>query len=247
MGATSRDRDRRPVRRVTADAAAEVPRGEWPATVPAVAQLLREGLELPAGVTMLVGENGSGKSTLVEAVAMAFGLAPEGGTRNALAGTRATESPLHEWIRLERSPAAPRWGFFLRAETMHDWFSRQEEFAFDGDPVFHEMSHGESFLALLRTRFGGPGLYCLDEPEAALSFSAQIGLVAALHELAADGAQVLCATHSPLLAALPGARILEIGEWGIRETSWHELELVSYWRSYLDEPMRYLRHVVDPT
>lgn len=239
-------RDRRSVRRVVADGAAPVGSTEWPASIPAVAQLLRDGLELPAGVTLLVGENGSGKSTLVEAVAMAYGLGAEGGTRNVHEGTRATESPLHEWIRLERSAGAPRWGFFLRAETMHGYFTRQESLG-GNDPRFHEMSHGESFLEVLRTRFDSPGFYCLDEPEAALSFSAQIALVGTLHDLAAAGSQVLCATHSPLLAAVPAARILEIGPWGIREASWDELELVAHWRQYLDAPMRYLRHVIDDT
>ncbi len=244
----ARDRwveDRRPVRRVVGSRTATYDDGAWPATVPAVAQVLGRGLDLPPGVTVLVGENGSGKSTLVEAVAMAFGLAAEGGTRNVQEGTRSTESPLHRWITLERSPGAPRWGFFLRAETMHGYFTRQEAVSTERDPRFHEMSHGESFLAVLRTRFDSPGFYCLDEPEAALSFSAQIALVGVLHDLAAAGAQVLCATHSPLLAALPGATLLEVGEWGLRETTWDQLELVAHWRRYLDEPMRYLRHVTD--
>jgi predicted ATPase len=245
MNPGGRVRDRRPVRRVVADAAAPVASLDWPASIPAVAQVLQDGLELTAGVTLLVGENGSGKSTLVEAVAMAFGLAAEGGTRNVHEGTRATESQLHRWIRLERAPGAPRWGFFLRAETMHGYFTRQESFSTERDPRFHEMSHGESFLEILRTRFNSPGLYCLDEPEAALSFTAQIALVATLQELADAGGQVLCATHSPLLAALPGARILEIGPWGIRETVWEQLELVTHWRRYLEAPMRYLRHVTD--
>jgi predicted ATPase len=56
---------------------------------------------------------------------------------------------------------------------------------------------------------------------------------------------VLCATHSPVIAALPGATILEIGDWGIRETTWAELELVQNWRAYLEAPQRYLRHVLD--
>ena len=238
-------RDGRPVRRVVATSEAPVDSRDWPASIPAVAQVLRAGLELPAGVTLLLGENGSGKSTLVEAVAMAFGLAAEGGTPYAQEGTRATESPLHRWITLERGPGSSRWGFFLRAETMHGYFTRQETFSTERDPRFHEMSHGESFLELLRTRFDSPGLYCLDEPEAALSFSAQIALVGTLHDLAASGAQVLCATHSPLVAALPGARLLEVGTWGIRESAWDELELVTHWRRYLDEPLRYLRHVID--
>ena len=128
---------------------------------------------------------------------------------------------------------------------MHGFYTYLEENPSKRDPVFHEMSHGESFLEILRTRFDSPGLYCLDEPEAALSFSAQIALVGTLHDLAAGGAQVLCATHSPLLAALPGAQLLEVGPWGMRPTSYDDLELVAHWKRYLDSPMRYLRHVLD--
>lgn len=239
-------RDRRIVRRVVSNGTVPARSDEWPATIPAVGQLLDEGLELSAGVTLVVGENGTGKSTMVEAIAMAFGLAAEGGTRNVQEGTRTSESPLHQWITLEKSAGAPRWGFFLRAETMHGYFTRHESFSTGRDPRFHELSHGEAFLEVLRTRFESPGLYCLDEPEAALSFTGQIALAGTLHELSTSGAQVICATHSPLLAALPGALILEVGPWGIREAVWEDLELVAHWRRYLEEPMRYLRHVVDP-
>lgn len=236
--------DQRPVRRILADGYDG--RARWPATLPAVSQLLDDGLQLPEGVTLLIGENGSGKSTIVEAVAMAFGLSPEGGSTHAVHTTRSSESDLSQWIRLERSAGASRWGFFLRAETMHGFYTYLEDHPGTNpeEPRFHELSHGESFLEILRTRFGSPGLYCLDEPEAALSFSAQIALVGTLHELAARGAQVLCATHSPLLAALPGAHILELGEWGMRESTYDELEVVTHWKSYLAEPMRYLRHIL---
>jgi predicted ATPase len=237
-------RDQRPVRRVHANGHGPSTYDAWPASIPAVGQLLRDGLELSAGATLLVGENGSGKSTLVEAVAMAFGLSPEGGSVQARHSTRESESPLWRWLRLDRSPGGSRWGFFLRAETMHGFYTFLEEHPGPRDPSFHELSHGESFLEILRTRFDSPGLYCLDEPEAALSFSAQIALVGTLHDLAAGGAQVLCATHSPLLAALPGARVLEVGDWGLRESTYDDLELVAHWRRYLDEPLRYLRHVL---
>ena len=235
-------RDQRTVRRVAPNGYAE--RGRWPATIPAVSQILDEGLDLPAGVTLLVGENGSGKSTIVEAVAMAFGLSPEGGSTYARHSTRESESDLWRWVQLERSPGASRWGFFLRAETMHGFYTYLEENPGRHDPRFHELSHGESFLEILRTRFDSPGLYCLDEPEAALSFSAQVALVGTMHELAEGGAQIVCATHSPLLAALPGANILEVGEWGVRRAAYEDLELVGHWKSYLAEPMRYLRHVL---
>ena len=44
----------------------------WPASVPALVQVPRDGLELPAGLTVLVGENRSGKSTVVETLAEAW-------------------------------------------------------------------------------------------------------------------------------------------------------------------------------
>ncbi len=234
------DFDQPPVVRVDVRTDASLPDDEWPATVPAVAQLLRDGLPLAQGVTFLVGENGSGKSTIVEAVAMAYGLSPEGGTRHGLHTTRTTESPLSGMLQLRRGIGTGRWGFFLRAETMHGWYTFQED---HGGENFHEMSHGESFLAVLETRFDSPGFYCLDEPEAALSFSSTLALIAVLQRVVADGGQVLCATHSPVLASLPGARLLEVGDWGLRETTWAELDLVDHWRRFLDAPRAYLRHL----
>jgi predicted ATPase len=127
---------------------------------------------------------------------------------------------------------------------MHGFYSYLEDHPGGDDPRFHQLSHGESFLEILRTRFDSPGLYCLDEPEAALSFSAQMALVGTMHDLAASGAQLLCATHSPLLAALPGATVLEVGPWGLRPSSFEDLELVGHWKAYLADPMRYLRHVL---
>jgi predicted ATPase len=64
-----------------------------------------------------------------------------------------------------------------------------------------------------------------------------------LLDVVAGGAQVLLATHSPVLAALPGARILEVGSWGVRESSWPELELTANWRAFLEEPDAFLRHL----
>ena len=115
------------------------------------------------------------------------------------------------------------------------------------DPTFHAMSHGESFVSLLGTRrFRGEGLFVMDEPEAGLSFTAQLHLVAELTEMARrPRTQVVLATHSPVLAAIPGALVLELGEHGIRSTTWDDLEVVTHHRSFLAEPRRYLRHVID--
>lgn len=246
------DFDQPPVVRVAADPErGPLMPGEWPMTIPAVAQIVEKGLELADGVTFLVGENGSGKSTIVEAIAMAYGLNPEGGSSQSRHTTRESESPLSRVLRLERGLGAPRWGFFLRAETMHGWYTYMEENSKElptpprGEPKFHEMSHGESFLEVLGRRFDSPGFYCLDEPEAALSFMSTMGLIATLDNVVQDGGQVLCATHSPVLAAMPGATVLEVGGWGLRETTWEDLELVRHWRNYLDDPRRYLRHIFD--
>jgi predicted ATPase len=242
----SRRRRQQPIVAVRPNDDAPTPGAEWPTSIPAVAQVLQEGIDLDPGVTFLVGENGSGKSTLVEGIAIAYGLSPEGGSRQARHTTRATESPLSDWLRLQRGVGASRWGFFLRAETMHSFYTYLEENpSANGDVPFHEMSHGESFLALLESRFDEPGFYCLDEPEAALSFNSTLALIAVLRRIADEGGQVLCATHSPVLAALPGAKILEVGEWGVRPAAWEDLEIVNHWRSFLDHPGRYLRHLLD--
>jgi predicted ATPase len=85
----------------------------------------------------------------------------------------------------------------------------------------------------------------MDEPEAALSFSSCLGLVSLLDQMRREGSQVIVATHSPLLMSLPGANLLEVGEWGIRRVeSYDDVELVRSWRDYLDAPGRYLRHLL---
>jgi predicted ATPase len=232
------------VRRVERSPDAGLDLATWPATLPSVSALLRDGLDL-SPLTVLVGENGSGKSTIVEALAMAFGMSPEGGSTGARHSTRVSESGLWSALRLVRTPGSSRWGFFLRAETMHGFYTYLENHPGGRDPEFHEMSHGESFREILGSRLDGPGFFLLDEPESALSFTGSLGLVGLLHAVANRGnAQVVVATHSPLVAAAPGAHIIEVGEWGLRDASWEDLAIVQHWRSFLDEPERYLRHVL---
>ncbi len=238
--------ERHPVRRVTERHDRPLDRESWPATLPAVRQLLDEGLDLDR-LTILVGENGTGKSTIVEGVAMAFGLSPEGGSPGARHSTRPSESPLGGSLQLTRSAGSSRWGYFLRAETMHGLFSYLEAHPSSSyEPTFHELSHGESFLAMLATkRFVDPGFFVLDEPEAGLSFESLLVLIGLLTELAEDSrSQVLMATHSPVLAAIPGATVLQLDASGLTPTSWPDLAVVDHYRRFLDAPMQYLRHVL---
>lgn len=233
-----------PVRRVERHPAAPAPSSDtWPSTIPAVRHLLTEGLDLDR-CTVLVGANGVGKSTIIEAIAECFGLGPEGGSTGAMHSTSRSESPLHEWLRLVRGPGGSRWGYFVRAETMHGLFTYLQDTTHE---VFHRRSHGEAFLDLLGTRrYAGDGLFVWDEPEAGLSFDAQLQLVAEVAVIASrPGAQVLLATHSPVLAAIPGARLIELSEDGMRHVRWEDLSLVDHYRRFLDAPERYLRHLLD--
>lgn len=231
---------RYPVRRVQASVDAPLAPERWPATIPAVRQVLEQGLDL-GRATVLVGENGAGKSTLVEAIAMAYGISPEGGSPNTMRATRPSESPLHEHVTLVRNGGAGRFGYFLRAETMHGLYTYLEDIRVPG-PLFHDMSHGESFLALIRDRFRNTGLWVLDEPESALSFTGCMALLSHLTDLLEDDRnQVVLSTHSPLLAGLPGATILEAGEWGLRPAAWEDTALVRLWRDFLDAPRSFLR------
>jgi predicted ATPase len=237
--------DGRAVRSVRLDPGYLVDTSSWPATIPAVEQILGEGLELPAGLTMLVGENGTGKSTVVETLAEACGLNPRGGSAQArLFMPRDSEPHLGTKLTIERGAVRPRWSYFLRADTMHGFYSYLEENPGRGPERFHELSHGEGFLEILRTRVNQPGFYLMDEPDAPLSFTSCLGLVALLHDLAQAGSQAVIATHSPIVAAVPGATILELGDWGMRPARWEELHIVGAWRRFLAEPASYFRHLL---
>src|SRR6185295_14585178 len=117
------------------------------------------------------------------------------------------------------STTKPRNGYFLRAESFFNIASLVDaggRFAPDlslyGDVPLHEQSHGQSFLALASNRFAGQGLYVLDEPEAALSVTGALALLAVVTRAARDGAQFVIATHSPVLLACPDARIYELDD-----------------------------------
>ncbi|PYF97367.1 Predicted ATPase [Georgenia satyanarayanai] len=228
----------------------------WPDSVPAVAHLLAHGLEVPAGVTFLVGENGAGKSTIVEAVAEALGIPPDGGSTDHVGGAergRASDrSDLGDRLRtVWHGRAGGHRGFFLRAETMHRFVSYLEDASApaDGPPSphqLHRLSHGESFVEMLTGSWvRAAGVVLLDEPESALSFTTSLALLDVLAQLAATERHVLCATHSPILTALPGARVLQLDDAGITPVAWEELEVVRHWRAFLDAPGRYLRHLGD--
>ncbi|WP_330178804.1 AAA family ATPase [Nocardia sp. NBC_01503] len=229
---------------------------EYPFTLPAVRWLAGSGgLPLPPGVTFLVGENGAGKSTLLEAIAVAAGFNPEGGSRNFRFATRSSESSLGDHLVLRWAVTKPRTGFFLRAESYYNVASEIERLdrePFGGPPLLsayggvsaHERSHGESFLDLVTHRFGPNGLYLLDEPEAALSVRGCMAVLTRLAELSDRGCQIVVATHSPILLALPGATIYEIADDGqLTRVDFDDALPVRLTRGFLADPEMFLRHL----
>ena len=225
----------------------------YPFCIPAIRRL--NTLRFAPHVTYLIGENGSGKSTLLEAIAVALGFNPEGGTRNFRFSTRSSHSGLYDCLRLNRSFARPRDGFFLRAESYFNVATNIEELdeaemvappviGSYGGRSLHEQSHGESFLSLLLHRFGGQGLYILDEPEAALSPSRQMAALSRIHQLVGQSSQFIIATHSPILMAYPGALIYQLGEEGIAATAYRETEHYQITKAFINNTEGMLKELL---
>ena len=221
--------------------------GDFRFRLPAVRAL--ETIDFSTRVTFLVGENGSGKSTLIEALARALRFDEQGGTEGGdLRGPkRFADDPLGEALQLELGSHKPARAFFLRAESFFNLAHRIDAEGLDsvyGGRALHEQSHGESFIALAANRFGGEGLYLLDEPEAALSVTSALAFVSVMHRAAATGAQFIVATHSPILLAVPGARIYELDEGGAEAVSWEMADPTRLTRAFLQAPERFLRELL---
>ena len=148
-------------------------------------------------VTFFIGENGTGKSTFLEAIAM--GLNAEGGTQNFNFVTKNTSSSLSNYLKISRHNY-PENNFFLRAESFYNFFSEMQRLVEEDHYLslykyyggnLHNCSHGESFIKLVKNRFGDNGLYILDEPEAALSPERQMTLLCLIDDLVKRGSQFI--------------------------------------------------------
>ncbi|ABO51331.1 SMC domain protein [Desulforamulus reducens MI-1] len=226
---------------------------KYPYCLPAVKTL--STLDFHPRVTFIVGENGTGKSTLLEAIAIAFGFNPEGGTKNFTFSTNNTHSDLHKCIKLVKGFKRPEDGFFLRAESFYNVASNIDELDKSGlgnkiinsygGRSLHAQSHGESFFATFINRFYGKGLYLLDEPEAALSPSRQMALISRIHDLVQKASQFIIATHSPIIMAYPDAIILQLKDT-YELVEYTETEHYQITRQFLNNTERMLNILMQP-
>ena len=187
-----------------------IPQDSYLSNLPAVRCLQEPNeLALTKRVAFLVGENGVGKSTLMEALAIAMGFNPEGGTINFRFSTADSHSELYRYLTVIKGASRRQDGFFLRAESFYNVATQEEQYADAAHPsaLYHEKSHGESILQLAQNNLRGDGLYFFDEPEAALSPQRQLTLLAEIYECAKAGAQFFIVTHSPILLGIPDADI----------------------------------------
>jgi predicted ATPase len=209
---------------------------EFPFCIPAIKHL--HTLDMHPRVTFFVGENGTGKSTLLEAMAVAEGFNPEGGSRHAMFKTKDThQQSLPYKLSLGKNKIPKGDSFFLRAESFYNLSSYIEEIGYShayGDKPLHQQSHGEAFLSLMMHRLTGNGLYFFDEPEAALSPQRQLTFLAALHGLVQAGGQFVIATHSPIIMAYPDSTILHFTAAGIVPIAYDQTEHYKVTRAFLD-------------
>jgi predicted ATPase len=205
-----------------------------------------DGLEFKKPVTFFAGENGTGKSTLIEAIAVSMGFNAEGGSRDFSFSTHATHSELGELLTAVKR-ITPEDGFFLRAESFYNTASFLDEnstMARYGGISFHEQSHGESFLTLVKERFEGNGLYILDEPEAALSPQRLMSLIVLINQLVEANSQFIIATHSPILMAYPDAEILQFSDAGIEAVGYRETEHYKITKQFMEQPERMMHYLL---
>ncbi len=221
--------------------------------LPVIKNLIKiQQLELNTKVTFFIGENGTGKSTLLEALAVACGFNAEGGTKNFNFSSKPTHSQLYRYLTVAKGIKKPSDGFFLRAESFYNVASeidRLDEIfpllSSYGGRSLHNQSHGESFMSLILNRFGGNGLYILDEPEAALSPSRQLSLLVQINNLVKKNSQFIIATHSPILLAYPGADIYVFSEEGITLTPYENTEHYFLTKEFLNNPHKMLNYLFE--
>ncbi|MBR5528165.1 MAG: AAA family ATPase [Clostridia bacterium] len=216
-----------------------IPEDSYVHKIPAIKSITE--LQFKKPVTFFVGENGSGKSTLLEAMAVEFGYNSEGGTRNYNFSTYYDISSLSESITLVKGWQRPKSGYFFRAETFFN-VATASMFDYMGAD-YHTNSHGEGNLNFLV--YDKPGLYLMDEPEAALSPLRQLTLLRHIYDMSRKGAQFIIATHSPILLGCPHSQILSFDNGKISPCDYENTLSYQITKDFLFNKEKMLKELLD--
>lgn len=246
-----RQRDiRRPapyLRRVWLDRAL-VP--DWEA-YPYCLPIFREEFDLSfdTAITIVVGENGTGKSTILEGIAALAGFDDAGGGKGyrPVDHSNAREIMGGELSAALRAGWVPKItnGWFFRAES---FFSVARYLDAAGSPSadFLSHSHGEGFMRFFEERCQRQGIFIFDEPESALSPARQMEFLKLMRRMEESTiCQVVMATHSPMLMAYPGARLLRLSKYGLEPVTVEQTDHYKVMREFCADPAGFVEAVMD--
>jgi len=204
------------------------------------------GLAFDSPVTFFVGENGSGKTTLLKAICRRCGIH----IWQPVARLRVQQNPYEEllcnYLTIEWTNG-PVPGSFFASDVFKEFADNLDEWAasdsglldYFGGASLVTQSHGQSLMAMFRSRYRRRGLYLLDEPETALSPTTQVELVRLLRDMAEAGhAQFIVATHSPILMACPGAAIYSFDTVPIEPVEYQTTEHYQVYKTFLTDPAK---------
>lgn len=212
-------------------------------------------LQFKTPVTIIVGENGTGKSTLIEAIAALSGYDEAGGGKGYMPVDHSqaldrSGGELADALRAAWLPKVTN-GWFFKAESFFSVARYLDAAALDDPfggppPDFLSASHGEGFIRFFAERMSRQGIYFLDEPESALSPKRQLALLRVLSAIQERAhAQVIMATHSPILMALPNARVLEITRFGLNEIDYRDTVHFKFYQSFIADPEDFIKEAME--
>ena len=219
---------------------------------PFVLPFLKDGFEITFDhrITVIAGENGVGKSTLLEALAALAGFGVEGGNRDHASrhdetATAEDGDTLAVALNAAWLPKVT-YGWFFRAESFFAIARYLDDAGGPAGPDFLSHSHGEGFMRFFEERCTRPGLYIFDEPESALSPNRQVEFLKLLRLMhRSEKCQVIMATHSPLLMALPEVELLRMSKYGLEPARLEDTDHYRLWREFCLDPAGFLDSMLD--
>src|SRR6201996_1425484 len=241
------------LKRVWIDAARVPDREAYPFCLPFLGDEF--SLSFERAITIIVGENGTGKSTLLEGIAALAGYDGAGGGKGYMPvdhsdAEEVMGGELSDALRASWLPKITN-GWFFRAESFFSVARYLDKAAKDDPfggppPDFLSHSHGEGFLRFFEERCQRQGIFIFDEPESALSPARQIEFLKLLRMMEASTiCQVIMATHSPMLMAFPGARLLRLSQYGLELVGVEQTDHYRVMREFCADPAGFIEAMME--